>query len=90
MREIGTTPEGNHIMEVGRQEFKALASLNFVKDGGDPDIFWFVPPDARPIVDDLTNPLNAVYQWVKLQGFANQLRDLAQRIEEAIQNKGQS
>jgi hypothetical protein len=86
MKTIGRTPTGGAVLEASGTEIRILNLLAQVTDGKLLDELWH-PSEVSVLDYDFTDGLQAVYAWVLVKDKANELRDIATQIENALKEK---
>lgn len=84
MKTVGTTDNGQHLVEMSRAELKAIQLLIQVADGQTMHEFDRDMYTAAFYEKDVAILLNAVSEWVQVASRANELRHLADRIDMAL------
>ena len=89
MKDIGTTDSGGFIVEMTRSEHETFSALCLaVKEHTD---VWYklrqsFPPGYLGILD-LTETFTAIEEWINLKMNVNELRRVADQLDEAIGKK---
>lgn len=85
MKTIGSTNNGNILLEATPAEVKALMRLTDVAQGR--AMKYDIQPRSLEFDEGVEDTLEAIYEWMELKDRANVLRRMADRIDEAIKGK---
>ncbi len=83
MKRLGYLENGRILLECNEAEYKALHLLSEVADG---KTIWGSSYEyANTGIDaDLQSAFEAIKQWIEVKDRANQLRSIANRIDDVI------
>lgn len=83
MKRIGTTNQGNVLLECSQREASMLSALEMLMSGGTLPV-WGVSPEYGHVDSDMTDVFNAITEWIQIKDRANLIRHCANELDAAL------
>lgn len=84
MKQIGTTNNGLILLEAHEREVNALKALRLAVKGKTIPQIAFLDCRNGELDEDIIQIINAVMEWIQIADRANELRNLADKIDAAL------